>query len=345
MGGVIADSGQFVAVSDSHPRVAWTSAKGESWESVRVPNPAPTGCDFPEETECFPNSAGMGQLVRLGDTMYSIGTTASFNDYLRPVGWRLTDGQDWAVIESDSDFYGFGRMLDLAASDSALVAIKLTGLGGISEVWRWTFDASWIQSDLVDSEDAPLQVHDITWGQETFLAVGATLEPIADVSSDEWPATVAIWLSSDGLTWTAAPAPDAATSLCSVTATREGFVALGLTESGPAAWISSDAASWSQTDLTIPKGANTEPSMYSPSCGVVELDDGLLATRHLGQGTATWTSVDGTTWEAGPVLDVDSGADLVAAAGDTVVLFGRPPGPLPADGVARSILLIGTVEP
>src|SRR5688572_13348019 len=44
VGGVIGDQGHFVAVSAvPSDRVAWTSARGASWEPEPVPNPAPTG--------------------------------------------------------------------------------------------------------------------------------------------------------------------------------------------------------------------------------------------------------------------------------------------------------------
>ena len=61
--------------------------------------------------------AGMGKLLRLGDTVYSFGSM-QFMDSVQGAGWRWTDGKPWEVIESTSAVFG-GRVTDAAASEDA----------------------------------------------------------------------------------------------------------------------------------------------------------------------------------------------------------------------------------
>jgi hypothetical protein len=343
IGAVMADRGQFVAVGeDSGARAAWSSPDGRDWVKHAVPDPAPDDCAEFYDPRCFPNSASMGQVVRLGDTVYSIGTTASFNDYLAPVGWRLTDGEAWQAIHSESPFYGFGLVTDLTASGGALVASKFGAAAFTSVVWRWTPQSSWVATDLVGSAAAPIEIFDTTWGRNTFLAIGLTAESVDGVGYDQWPTSPSLWTSVDGLSWNAAaPFPPSAT-LCSVTATTKGFVVLGTTDVGAAVWLSPDATTWVQFDLGPPAGATPDPYGLFGSCAVTEVGGGLLAFRTIAQGTLTWLSTDGDEWTAGPTLDVSANANQVAALRDTVVLAGYRGG---APDGATPVLLVGSVHP
>jgi hypothetical protein len=341
---VIADRGQFVAVgSDPTSRAAWTSRDGLTWTRHAVPNPAPDDCAEFYDPICFPNSAPMGQLVRLQDTLYSIGTTFSFNDYLRPVGWRLTDGQTWAAIHSESPFYGYGQVTDLTAGDAALVATKFGAAGFASEVWRWTLETSWVATELAGSSETPLEVFDTAWGANTYVAIGMTAEPIDDVAFYEWPRSPTIWTSADGLTWTSTePFPPTA-SLCAATATTDGFIVLGTTDVGPAIWITGDLTTWVQLDLPSSTDGAADPYSLFQMCSVTQLDRGLLATQGTAEGTLTWLSTDGNEWQAGPTLDFYAGPHRIAALGNTVVLAGYRRGASPDD--AAPVLFVGSVEP
>jgi hypothetical protein len=337
---VVADRGTFVAVSN---RSAWTSSDGRTWTRQDVPDPAPNDCEEPDDPVCFPNTAGMGQLARLGDTLYSIGVTESFNDYLRPVGWRLTDGEAWQAIASQSSFYDFGWLIDLSAGDTSLLATKFGPAPFMSNAWLWTFEDSWTATDLAGSNETPIDVFDTTWGDETFLAIGERAEPIADVGSDQWPVTASVWRSSDGLTWASVEAPPGATSLCAVSATSQGFMTLGMTDTGPAVWTSTDASSWSNAQLAPSAESNPDRQVLFPDCGIVELSNGFLAVMGVEEGTLTWTSANGTAWEASETLDLRTGPDRIAALGQMVVLFGnRGDAYDPSDD---PVLLLGTVEP
>ena len=178
---VAADRGTLVAVSfNPEDRVAWSSKDGRSWAEDFVPDPAPSDCEFFYETRCFPNTAGMGQLVRLGDTLYSFGRTEGFNDYVRPVGWRLTDGQSWQAIQSQSEFYSYGVVIDAAAGNDALVAATSNYAQYSMDVSRWMTDTSWMATNLIGLGDSLLDVYDMAWSGGTFVAVGAVPEPVDD---------------------------------------------------------------------------------------------------------------------------------------------------------------------
>jgi hypothetical protein len=341
---VAADGERFVAAGGgADSRAAWTSTDGTHWMQHLVPDPAPNDCAEPDDVRCFPNSAPMGQLVRLQDTLYSIGITPGFNDYLRPVGWRWTDGQQWEAIQSDSPFYGFGQVTDLAASTDALVAIKSGATGFASGAWRWTAETSWVASPLAGTPGAPIDVYDATWGTNIFLAIGVSAEPVDDLPFEEWPTSPFLWKSTDGMSWNSvSPFPPSARP-CSVTATSKGFVVLGDTDAGPAVWNSIDATTWVQVDLASAPGATSDPYHLFQSCAVTEVSGGLLATRGVADGTLTWLSLDGRAWTAGPTLDIITGPDSIAGVGDTVVMAGHRVEARSPEG-APPVVLVGTVQ-
>ena len=181
------------------------------------PTPAPSGCDIEDIARCFPNTAGMGQLARLDDTLYSFGTACCFNDFFRPVGWRLTDGEAWDAIQSQSAFFGFGGVLDVAASDTALVVSTSYGLG--ATFTRLALD---IGHELGRNQPD---------GRVTAICTASTTSPGPPAAS--WPSEPRmpmgipsrprVWSSSDGLTWTPATAPEDAAHLYSVSGTSAGF--------------------------------------------------------------------------------------------------------------------------
>ncbi len=75
-------------------------------------------------------------MVRLHDTLYSLGATEFFNDNIRAVGWRWTDGQDWQVIESESPIFNGGAFRAVATSDEAIFAVTHAGYPLTERHWR-----------------------------------------------------------------------------------------------------------------------------------------------------------------------------------------------------------------
>ena len=333
-GFVVADTDRFVVVSgESGNWGAWTSTDGTSWEGHAVPDPS-THCDA-QDPICMERSARMGPLVRLHDTLYSFGATAFFNDGVRSVGWRWTDGQEWQVIESESPIFGAGAIKAATASETAIFAVTHAGYPLSEWHWRWTADTSWQQVGEQISVENPIEYRSVAWADGRFLAVGAVWEFDEDTPAEEWESSPAVWSSVDGAIWTSLTPPGDAEALCSVSGLDDTFVALGVNDGHPTTWRSLDGVRW---DIgTLPT------SVADASCAgnVVRLSNGFLAFVNAGDLTPTWTSSDGSTWEEGPTLDIRTGPFSMAAVDDRVVAFGRR-GPIGGD--ETQLLFVGTVN-
>jgi len=343
--------------------MAWTSPDGVTWEQHAVPQPSlleEYRKGFPgEDPRLDLNLAGMGPLARLGDSLFSFGRFSGDNDFHRPLGWRSADGTEWESIESANAFFGqCCGVVDLVTGDPGLLAIKMNFGHYEGELWLWTAETSWVQTWPMKSPEPGnrpgAEIRDAVWGDEKFVAVGlaASLDPATPFGWRTWASS---WVSTDGRSWQAAP-PSGDREESAMYAVSPlpsgGFVAVGCQrctpedELGtPATWMSPDGLTW--TPVALP--ADFEGAAY----GVLQLGSGLLAVGAAPDGTATWTSADGKSWQAGPILDNASHGpfvsfqsqihNVVARADEVVFLlyrghdeFGVP---------LESVLLRGVVEP
>ena len=342
IGSVVADRDQFVAVSSgAEERSAWTSGDAISWERHAVPAPSEADCD-PAEPICLVRSGHLGPMVRLHDTLYSFGATEFFNDAVRSVGWRWTDGQDWQAIESQNPIFNGGAFRAVATSDEAIFAVTHAGYPLTERHWMWKPDTSWQQVGEEISTDNPIEFRSVAWRDGQFIAVGGTWDLPSDFTAGE--SRPSVWSSDDGTTWVSRPVPDGAMTLCSVTATSHAFFAVGLATGGqPVAWRTEDGEVWS--DGVLPSGIAVEPGTdFNPSgCSgrVLELSSGYLAFVNANDVTLTWTSGDGASWAEGDVLDARTASESMAAIDDTIVAFGLR-GPLYGDQV--QVLFVGTAR-
>lgn len=320
---------------------AWFSTDGTAWESVTVPPPGNFMGDsegLPEDLEA--RGSQMGTLVRLDETLYSFGLF-NFMDFVRPVGWRWTDGQPWSFIDSKSDFYASGRVADAVAADGGLVAarleVALSWAGADSTIWRWTPEASWVQADLSHTDSERTYVTRLAHNDGLLVASG--LLPLGD-ADDPDAAAVATWESSNGEAWSAIDPPAGATQICALEAHPSGgFLAIGTGANGVTAWRKSDGL-WSERVLT--EAVDTPQGFGGPLwdvCWAFPLDDGLVALYPSDDGLRAWTSSDGDDWTDGGVVAPQ--AHLAAAADDLLVLV-RPVEP--ADPVGGSILRIVRIQ-
>jgi hypothetical protein len=308
---VVADRSGFVAVGDgSSGTTSWVSRDGVAWEERDVPEKVVL------EVDDIPLPAAMGQLVRLGDTLYSFGGNGFMDAYLG-AGWRWTDGQQWEVIESTSDFFGT-RVDAVAASDDALLAsaIAFGGPMGHWTTWRWTPTTSWVRTPLSSTAEQVVSVTSVAWGAGTFVAVGFSAPFDAD---DAGASTNSIWTSHDGMTWTSVGVPDDDTTICALEATSAGgFVAVGRTAGEVVAWTSDDGSDWLVADMERHQWDASHPQ---GACEIVPIGEGVLAL--IGDGpetTLTWMSRDGGEWTAAEALEV--GLRSAAAIGDDAVVVG-----------------------
>ena len=350
---VVADGTQFVAVGNVDGSVAsWTSSVGVTWRRDPVPDPifdedviGPTGLPID-----LARGPGGGQLVRLGDTLYSLGTS-NFMDHNWPVGWRRTDGAAWEYIVSRSEFFSAGVVVDVAASNNALLAATM---GGNTEVpsgldyahsastWLWTPETSWVRSGLAATPDDRIHITATAWSDGTYVAVGVRAEPTEGQTPSSWPTAPSIWTSADGRTWANVTLPEALGALCTVRALPTGgFIGIEIAHGEFTAWTSETGAAWTGSG-PLPARLLTWDGPFVRGCEIVPLERGLLVALRTEDGLLTWTSTDGRTWEAGETLDLSVFGAVVAALGSDVVVFGRR---LDASGAGTPVLLHGTVQP
>lgn len=342
---LVGDGSRFVAVGSvaGHGTSSWTSTDGITWEQQDVPNHS-----FGEIDPGVDLTAGMGRLIRLGDTLYSFGG-AQFNDAVFLGGWRWTDGGAWEVIESDSEFFADGRVTAVTASDEALLAVRVSfagGLRGAYSTWLWTANTSWVETGLASSDDEDIHVQDVAWNAGSYVAVGDRAERQDDIHVDEWPRTPAIWESPDGRDWTLIQPPDGMSSASSVAALpTRGFVALGTVGERLATWTSLQGDEWGEGTIEPPTAPVLVPRVeLGWPYRIMALDGGLLAAAGTEGGTLTWTSVDGRFWTFGERLDISGWQSAnLAALGNHTLLFGYRVDPQAESGF-RQVLLRGTAE-
>jgi hypothetical protein len=359
---VAVDGAQFVAVGATvDGPTAWTSLDGVAWEKHAVPQPAvleeyregvPGG-----DLKSYLNLPNMGPLARLGDTLFSFGTFAGDNDFFRPLGWRSADGAAWDSIESENPFFDqCCSIVQIAAGDQGLLAVKHNFAGLSGELWLWTASTSWAltwPTKPPESENLKgAEILDAVWADGKYVAVGMAATYEAD-NTPEWRTTASSWVSTDGHAWQAAPdSGDLAGSVMeSVSALPGGgFVAVGCDrcQAGdfgtPVAWVSADGLGW--TGSALP--SNVEGTAYR----VLQVGGILLAIGAAQGKTLTWTSADGIGWAAGPMLGAASGGRFPsfvgqhhnATARDDEVLFFLYLGPDDSGVVANSVLMRGVVE-
>ena len=347
---MVADGDRFVVVGrDADGPVSWVSTGDGPWETVSVPVPtdvADENLGFPPEAAAL--GSGMGPLVRLDETLYSFGSF-SFMDFVRPVGWRWTDGGAWEYIESASPFYEAGRVTDVVAGNGALVAarqeLSLSLQGARSTVWTWTADSSGTQSDLGAADGSPIIVTDVAWIEGQYLASGF----MVNASDDAPVGRPIVWTSGDGLAWVEFEAPPTDGRVCALEADPEGtFVALSVEAEGSTAWTWSEGVEWNADALA---GAASHPSLltdlFPGTCELVPLEDGLIAVLADTDADQTWTRAEEGAWIKGDDLPTTSGpvfgGNPLTGSGDRLVFASLASDP--AGGPITSTLHTGMVAP
>ncbi len=307
-----ADSKAWIALGrDVGGLAAWTSANGGSWSRGDVPaaaGPPPPG-GFQQTT--------MGQVVRFGSSLYSLGIGTGGGDAHQPLVWQSTDGQAWQARDLPEPF---ATTADLvwggASSPSVLLVLGHRFAAYTGSVWLTSDTKNWSESFPNGSGPATesgIDLHDVVFDGTQFVAVGETKVGAA-----------AAWRSADRAAWTAGEGgPElASASMHSVSvAPGGGYVAVGTSHDGAAAWRSSDGRAWQGVDMTA-------ASKGTVPYAVVQISEGLVALGTVGGRTAVWTSADGASWTpqastlAGqiPPYIGGFGHDLVATDGQAVLV-------------------------
>ena len=324
---IAADGDRFVAVGrTAEAQGSWISTDGGTWDSVPVSPPTDVLeglADLPADYAT--RGSAMGALVRLDETLYSFGFF-NFMDFIRPVAWRWTDGEQWEPIVSTSEFFQGGSVTAVVAGSGTLVAARLgpaiSWSGANSTVWAWRQDTSWVQGDLSAADDVQTFITDLAWHDGQYLAIGFVVNPdeAAPVGRP------VVWTSADGVSWIEIAAPTDQGRLCALESNAGGgFIALGVEDDRAVVWTSRDGSDWEGAALP---GLGIQPvgaGPFSWPCDLVTVGRHALAVIRSEDGSRTWTTSTGTEWMPGPELPVASvgypGGQNLAALNGTLVLF------------------------
>jgi hypothetical protein len=337
---VIQVDGRLIAVGRRGDQGAvWTSPDGTSW--TLAPDLPAEKAESNAATTMTSIVAGPGGLVAAG--------SRTGIDYSAPRTWQSTDGQRWTSITVPSGVAG-GRIEALAVGEPGYVGVGLMsddGYTGRPQMWSSADGRKWT---VVDSPAFTGSLNDVTGGAGMLVAVGAT------------EGHAGALVSTDGATWTVAPAQEAlqGAEMTSVTYGNGTFVATGLLSglsqalpASPAIWHSADGLHWT----LVLRG---EPGQMIRQ--VVSNDAGFVAIggdfpSHWWQydpaapnpprdTVQLWFSADGETW-SGPTTGflADGGVTLGRATisgGELILpitlLNKGPSGPLARPAILRRSL-------
>ena len=285
----IAHGSGYVAVGAVAPETgrpigaAWTSTDGLTWQRA-------------------PAAAGFDGATLLSVVGWNGGYVAVGLGSIRSGGtpeqrvWHSTDGLAWQPGTISADVAGQDLQLDaIASSGSRLVAVDAAGLAVLvsddGATWHTVSDMS------------PFASADGLFDM-TFTAVAATSSGgFVVVGADaKGPAA---WASSDGLSWTRAPAQTAfapgdngSYTMSTLIALPSGLVGVGVSPNGDAveSWTSSDGLDW--TSQASPKVPDAVIGTFGVE-GLASVAGSLIAV-----GTypplANWTGRRAAAWVSPP---------------------------------------------
>jgi hypothetical protein len=318
----------------------WTSLDGASWTmAANLPGESPG-----ELTTTLTSIVeGPGGLV-------AVGSSTSI-DVSTPRIWYSADGEQWISVyglgaPDPATVAPFGRVVAVAAGGPGFVALGLSsndGFTGRPQVWTSADGRNWT---AVNRQALTGSVNDVIGRAGSLVAVGGNA-----------------FVSSDGATWTAAPAQEAlqGADMSSIAFGNDAFVAAGsLIDSGatssstPAVWRSRDGLHWS---LVLRAGLLQRVSqVLTTGSGFVAIG-GLFPSAGWSHDPSDpnppsdtlqlWFSADGETW-SGPATGfmADGGITTLGQAivmgGDLLVpvtlLSAGPDGPVYQPAILRGSL-------
>ncbi|MGI9648141.1 MAG: hypothetical protein ACR2OI_06445, partial [Acidimicrobiia bacterium] len=305
MWGVTVGGPGLVAVGWDGPDAAvWISLDGIDW--LRVPH---------DETvfggaSMFDVTVGGPGLVAVGivDPVPVAGGAPGGYSGGDAAVWTSVDGITWSRVPHDDTVFGgfdFQSIRSVTAGGPGLVAVGAHGVGpghNYSLVWTSVDGITWSRIPHDDAVFGASEMEAVTVGGPGLVAVGTA------ILNDDEDQTAAVWISVDGITWSAVPHDGAVfggefggVTMNSVTVGGPGLVAAGdaLSPNGTDAvvWTSVDGITWSRLphDEAV---FGQDRTMWSVTAG----GPGLVAVgeTHGPSLAAVWVSDDGITWSAVP---------------------------------------------
>jgi hypothetical protein len=313
---ILAWGGEWVGVgvyqqSDTQSGVAafLTSSDGTHWTVAYHYN----ALEIP--THLVPLGKG---LLAVSDQGVMLGGCCS-----TPSLWQSDDGSTWYGIQPRGDWNAWipdVHLLGVAGGPNGVVVIA-SGPDSAPIILHSTDGRTWTRVSLPASFDHAILL-DVTAFGGGFVVVGRDGQP--DVPSNTGPTTrgvgkPAAWISSDGVTWTAAQvegSPVAGGQLSVVAAGAAGLYALGEDGLPPgadllrSAWVSTDGRTWQRARSD--HGVTSITQLAGDGQRILRLTpDEQHALRWL-----AWVSAEGLTWTNLPF----------AGATDTLPVGGMPGG-------------------
>jgi hypothetical protein len=199
----------YVAVGDvrdqgdesySNPRAAvWTSSDGLTWIGLPQDDDVFNG---PWHQQMFDVAFGPAGFVAVGST--------EGDDGMSSVGaiWHSPNGFTWTRIAHDDDLFGehtpdeWLGLTDVVHGDDGYVAIGTEGILMSVDGLTWTRVS-------VDELNGDLGFDDIAYGDGTYLLIGTEWSQNSDGITGQ-ANTIAIWYSSDAISWERVPNNDGA---------------------------------------------------------------------------------------------------------------------------------------
>jgi hypothetical protein len=185
----------FERTQDSFDPAIWTSPDATDWSWVTLPS-------FVE-----PGDQRMLGATTLGETLVVVGTASGTDD--RDAAVWVESGGRWSRIRSDSlEGPGDQQMLAVIAGGPGLIAVGSDTSSGrsVAAVWTSSDGLIWDRTPATDvgsTGEGNQVMSAVTRLGEWFVAGGWS-----DASGDG--ADGAIWLSADGVHWTAQPSSSSA---------------------------------------------------------------------------------------------------------------------------------------
>ncbi len=301
----------------------------------------------------FPGS-GVGDLTAGGPGFVAVGGSGPVSCDACPgleayagMIWTSVDGRTWNEVALQG--LAGSTLYQVAATPDWLVARGVRDLNPdpaqVEEVHQFlssTDGLTWLETDIADTYTT--RFNDLIGGS-IFILGGSVL----DADGIEH---AVLWTSTDGRDWQEVHRSNEWSSVASVTATANGWLAVGganrelpVTTAAtcpvnpcepelygfPVFWTSDDGSHWTQHDLPLGSTAFAGSARFAldSSLGLIVIGDGsypdVVADSEI-QGFAAWRSLDGVTWESAPVtadfLENVGGGFLAYDAGGHVFAIG-----------------------